>query len=451
MKKIFTLLLAALLGGIAAQAQEADYQPLVREGVRWVNNSQFVYFGDETYYGPVNTYVMQFAADTVITTESGTHIYKKLVTSSDNYFLREEGRKVYRLHQRERDLDVVDQRREYLLYDFSGESQATLCGQATFNYEGTIEIDGHPCRVFHDISGNHGHLVESVGLVSGSHGDLIDQRWGEPAGGDYYYGIEHLEDLDGNTLYLPPWKTVKPLVREGVRWIYRKNGHDDSPTYYAIEFEGDTVIDPSNMPYACSYKKCYRFVVDHANMHSPVSHDGEIPTAYMRNHGVSNAMITHETVERHTDGFPPESYIYSFQCPCRAYLMTDNSQLTFNLTENANIAGLECRVYAFDNSAGADLLVESVGLVSASHGDLLGLANNENPDEECGLSHVIDADGNIIYKGPCYSENVSIGQVLGDKSQPADPRWYDLLGRPHETRPTQPGIYIHQGRKVVVK
>ncbi len=33
MKKIFTLLLALLLVGTAAQAQEAGYQPLVREGV----------------------------------------------------------------------------------------------------------------------------------------------------------------------------------------------------------------------------------------------------------------------------------------------------------------------------------------------------------------------------------------------------------------------------------
>ena len=35
MKKIFTIMLLALLGNIAAQAQENDYQPLVREGVVW--------------------------------------------------------------------------------------------------------------------------------------------------------------------------------------------------------------------------------------------------------------------------------------------------------------------------------------------------------------------------------------------------------------------------------
>ena len=38
MRYIYTLLLAALLGSIAAQAQEAGYQPLVREGVKWINH-----------------------------------------------------------------------------------------------------------------------------------------------------------------------------------------------------------------------------------------------------------------------------------------------------------------------------------------------------------------------------------------------------------------------------
>ena len=37
MKKFYTIMLAVLMSSIAAQAQEADYQPLVREGVRWVN------------------------------------------------------------------------------------------------------------------------------------------------------------------------------------------------------------------------------------------------------------------------------------------------------------------------------------------------------------------------------------------------------------------------------
>ncbi len=439
MKKIFTLLLTLLLGGIAAQAQDAGYQPLVREGVKWLNTTQFIYYGgiDGDYYGPIVTYTMQFAGDTVITSDSGTHVYKKLITSSDNYFMREEGKKIYRLDENEQSLDVTDLPTERLLYDFSDENQATLCGQVNFNYEGTIEIDGHPCRVFHDHdSGRFGHLIESVGLVSGRNGDLISQRWGEPAGGDYYYGLDHMEDLAGNGIYLPPWKASKPLVREGVRWIYRKGNDATSWSYYAIEFEGDTVIEPSNMPWACSYKKCYRFIVDKEEMHAPVNHNNETPVAYMRDYGVSHTMISRDAVEQHSNGFPPESYIYSFSCPCLAYLESDGNLMTFSLTESAVISNHECRVFADATGSEGDKLIETIGLVSASHGDLLGMVSDDASDGKCGLSHVIDADGTIIYKGPCYQSlacdltgdgqvdisdvNAAIDVMLGKSAADAD-------------------------------
>ena len=44
-----------------------------------------------------------------------------------------------------------------------------------------------------------------------------------------------------------------------------------------------------------------------------------------------------------------------------------------------------------------------------------------------------------------------LDRVADDASAAADPRWYDLLGHPFDSRPTQPGVYIHQGKKVVVK
>ena len=70
MKKIFTLLLAVLLGGIAAQAQEADYQPLVREGVVW----HYEYYLFDDYWGESAVdYKVQFRGDTVL---NGT-AYKK--------------------------------------------------------------------------------------------------------------------------------------------------------------------------------------------------------------------------------------------------------------------------------------------------------------------------------------------------------------------------------------
>ena len=64
MKKIFTLLLAVLLGGIAAQAQEAVYQPLVREGVVW--HYCYCIFESISVGGYSKDLKVQFQGDTLI-------------------------------------------------------------------------------------------------------------------------------------------------------------------------------------------------------------------------------------------------------------------------------------------------------------------------------------------------------------------------------------------------
>jgi len=71
--------------------------------------------------------------------------------------------------------------------------------------------------------------------------------------------------------------------------------------------------------------------------------------------------------------------------------------------------------------------------------------------EVMGLIKLTDLDGNVLYKGAYYDTYNSIDRVADDASAAADPRWYDLLGHPFDSRPTQPGVYIHQGKKVVVK
>ena len=251
MRHVYTIMLALLLGGVAMQAQEADYQPLVREGVRWVNNSQFIHYGDETYYGPIGTDVLQFCGDSVIATGSGTHSYK-IVKGAYGVFMREENKKVYLWDQQA----WMDD--EFVMYDFSDTETATYNNGYEFTESfvlcDTVEIGGKQCRVFKNWN-NTSFIIESIGLVSQTYGDLIHTSLIPYAGGGYHYSLDHVEDLDGN----------------------------------------------------------------------------------------------------------------------------------------------------------------------------------------------------IIYKAPWYSDNSSISQVDRDADVSADPSWYDLLGRPHETRPTQPGIYIHQGRKVVVK
>ncbi|MBQ9576598.1 MAG: hypothetical protein IJV11_06925, partial [Muribaculaceae bacterium] len=95
--------------------------------------------------------------------------------------------------------------------------------------------------------------------------------------------------------------------------------------------------------------------------------------------------------------------------------------------------------------------IEGVGIDGLHTGNLIAPLAPSGETGTQGLIRLADLDGNTLYEGAYYSYYSGISQVDRDAKVSADPRWYDLLGRPHETRPTQPGIYIHQGRKVVVK
>ena len=71
-----------------------------------------------------------------------------------------------------------------------------------------------------------------------------------------------------------------------------------------------------------------------------------------------------------------------------------------------------------------------------------------------GLSHVIE-NGEIIYKGRWYeSDNlVGIDEVVSEQSRRAwDGNYFNMMGQPvGKDMPTTPGIYIHQGGKIVVR
>ena len=70
------------------------------------------------------------------------------------------------------------------------------------------------------------------------------------------------------------------------------------------------------------------------------------------------------------------------------------------------------------------------------------------------FSHLIE-NGEIAYKGLNYHEEDfdGIDEVVVDKtSHPLDPNYYNLMGQPvGKEEPTTPGIYIHQGKKIVVR
>ncbi len=413
MKKIFTMMLLALVCGMALQAQETDYQPLVREAVKWVNHSQFIYGGDNQYFGPVETYQYELKGDTAITTPSGTHTYK-IVQGAYQVFMRESDKKVYLL-------DLQEAPDEFVLYDFSRPDTAFVSGPGgvkTFEVSGVVEIEGKPCRVYKDTEQydyfNWGYLVESVGLVSHFDGDLIHPRWARVAGGEYYYGLDHVEDMEGNIIYKSPWykdpsDVYHLLVRKGIRWIYQEKASAEDGTtdihYYALEIAGDTIINTTNGRW--QYFNCYKYPFNKATASSAVNFAKMSPIAYLKEASRKVFCLDSLTVMSH--GWYDEltePILYDFSSTRQALFgdIFDGTTRTFVFAGYVDVSGQECPAFTDEEDFSFGHLVQSIGFVSSGSGDLLGATRESLAGEgrECGLSHVLDAAGNIIYRGPNY-------------------------------------------------
>ncbi len=58
----------------------------------------------------------------------------------------------------------------------------------------------------------------------------------------------------------------------------------------------------------------------------------------------------------------------------------------------------------------------------------------------------------LIARSPNHDHSDSVESVLADQVRPVDGNYYNLMGQPVGTEvPTVPGIYIHQGKKIVVR
>lgn len=217
--------MVALLGSAASQGQTADYQPLVREGVRWIYATQTVY--SEDYESAMSYYGLEFYGDTTIVTKNGSEVFKKCYmmgapAQSSYYkvdfskrppraFLREVDRKVYLIEAS--DLQAAEWSGEPprvdLIYDFSDDGKVTLVGMQgtasrTFTRQSQTDVAGHLCGVFSEGNANTDRIVESIGLVSRWDGDLYQARWYWEAGPTTYYGLSHVVTADGEVIFKGP-------------------------------------------------------------------------------------------------------------------------------------------------------------------------------------------------------------------------------------------------------
>ena len=153
-----------------------------------------------------------------------------------------------------------------------------------------------------------------------------------------------------------------------------------------------------------------------------------------------------------------QEWTHEFNPEQEVFLTSEN----FTEVEPIEIEGHSCSRYAYVKENGDTMcyVVEGIGFDSRNMGDLLTPFTREpdpNADyqEYCGLCHVIK-DGQIIYKGMRYDPGnmTGIDEVVADKPQArqVDDNYYNLMGQPvGKDVPTAPGIYIHHGKKIVVR
>lgn len=274
------------------------------------------------------------------------------------------------------------------------------------------------------------------------------------------------------------------IPREGVKWVNEKvivNNGDTTCYYYNYEFSGKDSIYTNTMNEA--YDACYYFLGDNLN----VEQDSLIAglrdnflglgaIVCMRNDAYNKLRSENRQLfdlYLYLDGGSRKLYDFrSSGGGCiHYYLMCEYYWCLYggfeeevteeNLIEiePLMIDGVECSRIAYLDAQGEPLayVVEGIGFDSRDMGDLLTpFTRRPDPDadyqEWCGLSHVVK-DGQIIYKGMRYRHGAFTGidEVVAER-QSADPHYYDLMGRTVGTEvPATPGIYIHQGKKIVVR
>ncbi|MBQ9821628.1 MAG: hypothetical protein IJM58_05865 [Muribaculaceae bacterium] len=199
----------------------------------------------------------------------------------------------------------------------------------------------------------------------------------------------------------------RPLVREGRIWVNNFWWEDELTGYphdytlmYYLELKGDTIINDN------VYKKCYATLPEG----DAVLNDGLLdyfisssvtPCAFLREEDMQVFALYNlehypyiTTIDPYSESSGDESLIYDFK---RLRESADK--------EVVEVDGFPC--YCFTDSIGV-VYVESIGVVNHSghsHGDLLkpvmgmtdGMMNSVYT-----LSHVLNQQGDVIYKGPRY-------------------------------------------------
>ena len=512
MKQKTAILLLALLGMTQAVAQEYEYVPFVREGVKWtytICDDFTVDFptnptrGDNIYYR-----TLEFRGDTVINGKTYKAMHKCVDDEMSEpsevipMYLREEGKKVYGIvpdgkfyddapigdfrFGTDEYFDAIHSGQEFLLYDFqdpvaywdSINQQANPGQQYPSLLVDTIVVGDHLAKRYIIDDYYRDQFIEGIGWAAvhcyplGFHIPTQEQPHKEVyellnvvENGNMVYRSRNSDIYDHNYM---------PLIREGVKWVNERvtviNG-DTTCCYYTYEFKGNyPEVDDNGFTYKAMYRYDGRHHEVDVNADSLVVGLREnFSSLYFYRNEPWNQIVNQGRnmldFNNVTPYYDPGMLYHRLQTPgwCSVYFEYCSQDILFwdeiCDCERIMIDGYECfrEIYTGPDGKPRAYVVEGIGFDSYDLGDLLTpFTRKPDPDADyqqwCGLSHVIK-DGKVIYKGMRYRDGADgIDEVVTDKTCCSlDPNYYNLMGQPvGKEIPTVPGIYIHQGKKICV-
>ncbi len=262
-----------------------------------------------------------------------------------------------------------------------------------------------------------------------------------------------------------------PFVREGVKWVYVINNtnivyptYPDCPEgiyFQTLELKGDMVINGK------TYKAMHKYsgtAIDTENDTVPIFLREEGKIVY----GIIPDGRRYEECPIGGPRFDGSEYngeefvLYDFNDQDAFWKgkLDLYSEIVPDLYQNISSDTIQlgnhlAKRYINSWLCGDFHYIEGIGVDELDSGYTLGYFMGCPPGYPYFyLSHVVE-NGQIIYHGLRYGTSLTVGidEVVADQSRrPLDENYYDLTGRAvGKDVPTVPGIYIHQGKKIVVR
>ena len=270
-----------------------------------------------------------------------------------------------------------------------------------------------------------------------------------------------------------------PFVREGVKWVYyyvnnEATWHGPDPNlalgtnFFILEIKGDTIIDGK------SYKAMHKY------SGNAIDPDNDTIPIYLREEDKVVYGIVPDSIFYHDCpiGYGPEYLIpeglygqiwsgqefvlYDF-ADTKKYYESENMfdpdifnefQFSYIACDTIKVGDIPVKRHKISRWNCDDYIIESVGFDGFNSGFTLHYFYSMYwSDPFFHLSHIIE-DGEIIFKGMRYREDAfdDIDEVAEGETIKADDNYYDLMGRAvGKEVPTTPGIYIHQGKKIIIR